>query len=198
VPLLPCAGNDVYSGQVTFSNDAFRFFTVEGDWGSGTNYPTYESNGYTIDSNFINANDGDSNFYFNGTPGTYTLTVDNVNKTITLGAGQGPNCDYDQLWLVGAGVPDAGWGWGTPVALSCTGNGVYSGQVTFSNDAFRFFTVEGDWGSGINYPTYQGNGYTIDSNFINANDGDSNFYFNGTPGTYTLTVDDVNKTISLQ
>ena len=28
--------------------------------------------------------DGDSNFSFDGTPGTYTLTVDTVNLTITL------------------------------------------------------------------------------------------------------------------
>ncbi|TVZ57907.1 SusE-like outer membrane protein [Flavobacteriaceae bacterium MAR_2010_105] len=194
---LTCSGNGTYSGNVTFSNEAFRFFTEEGNWGSGINYPTYEGNGYTIDSDFINAMDGDSNFYFNGTPGTYYLTVDDINKTITLGPEQ-LACDYDQLWLVGAGVPAAGWGWGSPVALPCIGNGIYSGQVTFANEAFRFFTEEGNWGSGINYPTYQGNGYTIDSNFINANDGDNNFYFNGTPGTYTLTVNDVNKTITLQ
>ena len=194
---LSCTGNGKYSGNVAFNNEAFRFFSVRDDWGSGTNYPTYESNGYTIDSDLINANDGDSNFFFNGTPGVYFLTVDDINKTITLEP-EMLTCDHEQLWLVGAGITDAGWGWDTPVALSCTGNGVYSGQVALNNEAFRFFTVEGDWGTGINYPTYEGNGYTIDSDLINANDGDSNFFFNGTPGTYTLTVDDVNKTITVE
>src|SRR5690606_18400430 len=32
-----------------------------------------------------------------------------------------PVCEFDQLWAVGAGVPDAGWGWATPVRLPCTG-----------------------------------------------------------------------------
>ena len=111
----------------------------------------------------------------------------------------GVNCEYDQLWLVGAGVPDAGWGWASPVSLPCTGNGVYSGDVTFANDAFRFFTDASlEWDSpSFNYPYYENEGYSIDANFQNANDGDSNFSFTGSPGTYTLTVDTVNKTITI-
>ncbi|MCK8479361.1 SusE domain-containing protein [Psychroserpens algicola] len=194
---LPCTGNGTYSGNVALTNDAFRFFSVNNDWGTGTNYPTYEGNGYTIDSNFNNAMDGDSNFFFNGTPGTYFLTVDDINKTITLGPEQ-LQCDFEQLWLVGAGVVDAGWSWDTPVALPCTGAGVYSGSVALTNDAFRFFTVNNDWGTGINYPTYEADGYTIDSDLINAMDGDSNFFFNGTPGTYTVTVDTGNLTITVE
>ncbi|WP_411767306.1 SusE domain-containing protein [Winogradskyella sp. A3E31] len=194
---LPCTGNGTYSGNVEFTNDAFRFFTVNSDWGTGINYPTYEGNGYTIDSDFTNAMDGDSNFFFNGTPGVYFLTVDDINKTITLEPEQ-LQCEFEQLWLVGAGIVGTGWSWDTPTALPCTGAGIYSGQVEFTNDAFRFFTVNSDWGTGINYPTYENDGYTIDSNFENANDGDSNFYFNGTPGTYTLTLNTVAKTITLE
>ena len=194
---LPCTGNGTYSGNVALTNDAFRFFTVNGDWGTGTNYPTYEANGYTIDPDFINAMDGDSNFFFNGTPGTYFITVDDINKTITIEPEQ-LLCDLEQLWLVGAGIVDAGWSWDTPVALPCTGAGVYSGQVAFTNDAFRFFQVNGDWGSGTNYPTYVSDGYTIDPDFNDAMDGDNNFFFNGTPGTYTLTVDTVNLTITVE
>lgn len=194
---LPCTGNGTYSGNVALTNDAFRFFSVNSDWGTGTNYPTYDGNGYAIDSNFNDAMDGDNNFFFNGTPGTYFLTVDDINKTITLGPEQ-LQCDFEQLWLVGAGVVDAGWSWDTPVALPCTGAGVYSGSVALTNDAFRFFTVNSDWATGINYPTYEGDGYTIDSDLINAMDGDSNFFFNGTPGTYTVTVDTGNLTITVE
>ena len=193
---LPCTGNGTYSGNVALTNDAFRFFTVNGDWGTGTNYPTYAGNGYAIDAEFNDAMDGDNNFFFNGTPGTYFITVDDINKTITIGPEQ-LLCDLEQLWLVGAGVVDAGWSWDSPVALPCTGAGVYSGQVALTNDAFRFFSVNGDWGTGTNYPTYISDGYTIDPEFNDAMDGDNNFFFNGTPGTYTITVDTGNLTITV-
>lgn len=194
---LPCTGNGTYSGNVAITNDAFRFFSVNSEWGTGINYPTYEGNGYTIDSNFSNAMDDDSNFLFDGTPGTYFLTVDDINKTITLGPEQ-LQCEFEQLWLVGAGVVDAGWSWDSPVALPCTGAGIYSGPVALTNDAFRFFTVNSEWGTGINYPTFEGDGYTIDSDLSNAMDDDSNFLFDGTPGTYTVTVNTVNLTITVE
>lgn len=204
---LPCSGDGIYSGNVRFQSttDAnnFRFFTAESDWGSGQNYPYYLDAGYTIDANFIDAEDGDNNFAFTGADGVYLLTVNTVDMVITLStpiASEG--CDNPQLFLVGAGVPDAGWGWDNLVTISCLGDGVYGGPVTFQSttDAnnFRFFTVESDWGSGLNYPYYEGEGYTIDANFENAGDGDNNFAFVGTDGTYYLTIDTVNLTISLQ
>ncbi|PQJ78730.1 hypothetical protein BTO18_05820 [Polaribacter porphyrae] len=193
---ISCTGTGVYQGNINLTNDAFRFFTTKDDWGSGRNHPFYANDGYTIDSDLEDALDGDNNFKFTGTPGEYGLTIDTVNKTIELGP-KISLCDLDQLWLVGAGVPDAGWGWATPVSLPCTGAGVYSGQVTFANDAFRFFTEKDNWSSGLNHPHYVGEGYTIDANFEDALDGDNNFRFIGTPGTFTLTVDTVNKTITL-
>ncbi|UAM99156.1 SusE domain-containing protein [Polaribacter litorisediminis] len=197
---ISCTGTGVYQGNINLTNDAFRFFSDRAlEWGSPSfNYPYYADAGYTIDANFENAADGDQNFRFVGTPGTYFLSIDDINKTITLGPEQSL-CEFDQLWLVGGGVPDAGWGWDSPVALPCTGAGVYSGDVTFANDAFRFFTDRTlEWGSpSYNYPYYEGEGYTIDANFQNAADGDQNFSFVGTPGTYTLTIDTVNKTITL-
>ncbi len=203
---LPCTGNGVYSGNVNLQNNGgadnnFRFFTdATLEWASPSfNYPHYVSEGYTIDSDFVDAMDGDNNFAFVGTTGEYFLTVDTINLTITLGPSQ-TTCEFDQLWLVGAGVPDAGWGWDTPVEFPCTGAGVYSGSVTFANDSFRFFTDSSlEWASpSFNFPYFEGEGYTIDANFENANDGDSNFRFVGTPGTYILTMDTVNKTITLQ
>lgn len=186
-----------YSGNIKLQNDSFRFFTVKDDWGSGQNFPWYTDRGFTIDSNFENANDGDLNFRFIGTPGEYFIEIDMAAETITLGPPVvGPNCNFDQLWLVGAATP-GGWDWTNPSKIVCTGTGLYEGNVTLTNEAFRFFTVRDDWGSGRNYPYYEGEGYTIDSNFVNANDGDQNFSFVGTPGEYGLTVDTVNKTITL-
>ena len=202
-----CTGNGVYSGNVELTNEGdanFRFFTVNTDWGSGRNYPYYADAGYTIDANFENAADGDSNFKFIGASGLYSLEIDDINKTITLGEPQASGtCEVDVLYGVGAGLPTAGWDWATPVELYCSSDGVWSGNVTLQNNGgadnnFRFFTVNTDWGSGRNYPYYADEGYTIDSNLVNAMDGDSNFAFVGTSGTYFLTIDTVNKVITLE
>jgi hypothetical protein len=205
--VFTCTGNGVYSGNVELSNEGdanFRFFTVNTDWASGRNYPYYADAGYTIDANFENAADGDSNFRFIGTSGLYNLVIDDVNKTITLGDPVASGtCEVDVLYGVGAGLPSAGWDWATPVELYCSSDGVWSGNVTLQNNGgadnnFRFFTVNTDWASGRNYPYYADEGYTIDANLVNAMDGDSNFAFIGTSGTYFLTIDTVNKVISLE
>ncbi len=201
---LPCTGDGVFSGNVNFTNEGdanFRFFTVNGDWSSGRNYPWFVNEGYTIDSNFEDALDGDNNFRFVGDSGLYFLEVDANEKTIILSPPQATgDCEIEQYWLVGAGVPDAGWSWDSPVQVLCTGDGIFSGSVNFSNEGeanFRFFTINGDWSSGRNYPWFVNEGYNIDPNFEDALDGDNNFKFVGASGNYILTVDETNKVIIL-
>jgi starch-binding outer membrane protein SusE/F len=205
--VINCSGNGVYTGNVAFTNNVdgdgnFRFFTTATDWGSGTNYPGFIDQGYTIDARFEDAQDGDNNFLFTGASGLYFLTIDDINKTITLDDPTPTGtCDLDQLWAVGAGLPDAGWSWDTPIQLMCEGNGVYQGWVNLSpeNDGnFRFFTTATDWGSGTNYPGFIDQGYTIDALFQDAQDGDNNFQFIGTAGQYFLKIDTLNKTITLE
>lgn len=211
-----CLGDGIYGANVNLQNlggangdeaqNNFRFFTVEGDWGSGQNYQFYADAGYTIDANLVNAMDGDSNFAFTGTTGFYYLEINTSDMTITLDSPQPTgDCEFERLYGVGAGLPSAGWGWTTPVQVICSGDGVYSVSVELQNlggaepnNNFRFFTVDGDWNSGRNYPWYADAGYTIDANLVNAMDGDSNFAFIGTTGTYTLTIDDNNLTITLE
>lgn len=209
--VFACTGTGIYSGNVEFMNGGaldnsnFRFFTEATNWGSGQNYPFFADAGYTIDSNLVNAMDGDSNFAFIGTSGLYSLEIDTVNKTITLGdAEAGGACEVDILYGVGAGLPTAGWDWATPVELMCSADGVWSGNVAFQNSGaldgsnFRFFTEATNWDSGRNYPFYADAGYTIDSDLVNAGDGDSNFAFVGTTGTYFLTINTVTKVITLE
>ncbi|MFK2818644.1 SusE domain-containing protein [Flavobacteriaceae sp. LMIT009] len=209
-PTFVCSGDGVYQANVHLTaysgNDDgnFRFFTALSDWNSGRNYPYYADAGYTIDANFENAGDGDNNFRFIGTTGTYLLTIDDVNKTITLDdpAAIG-SCEFDLLYTVGAAITQTGWDWGNPGKFYCDGNGVYSTYIeltayTGNDDGnFRFFTADSDWNSGRNFPYYFDAGYTIDANFEDAGDGDNNFRFIGTDGFYILSVDDINKTITL-
>ena len=103
---------------------------------------------------------GDIAFRVRATVGTNAdvETMSNVAMlTLMLpeASGGGPVCDLDQIWLVGAGVPDAGWGWTSPVRLGCNGDNIYSGNVKIQNNGgadknFRRLTSEGEWASELN------------------------------------------------
>lgn len=203
--VLECTGDNVYTTNVLLDSDGdanFRFFTENGNWDTGINYPTFVDEGFTIDERFEDAEDGDNNFLFTGPTGIYFITVDYNEMTITLSEQQpeGDCGELDSYWLVGAGVPDAGWGWASPVAVPCAGEGVYKAYVNFDSDGdgnFRFFTENGNWDTGLNYPYFIDEGYTIDPMFEDAGDGDNNFLFTGPTGEYLLTVDSENMTITL-
>ena len=204
---IPCTGTNVYSGYIALRNIAgdsnnFRFFTEKDSWDSGENYPSFIADGYTIDENFAEKDDGDKNFAFVGSSATYHIEINAVAKTITLSQEGSDGCDFANLYAVGAGVPDAGWGWTTPINLPCQGNGIYSSVMNLNNNAgadnnFRFFTEKDNWDSGVSYPSYIADGYTIDTQFEDAQDGDNNFAFIGTTGLFRVDIDTVNKTITV-
>lgn len=182
--------NNVYTARLTLANETFRFFEEEGNWDSGLNFLHFNDEGYTIDANFEDANDGDRNFRFIGTPGIYEMVVDANAKTITLTAST-------PIYLVGAGV--GGWSFASAPVMVEGPPYVYSATATFSNDLFRMFTgAPDDWNSSLNYPYYEDEGYTIDERFEGQAEPDYNFRFIGTPGEYTLTIDNKQKIISLQ
>ncbi|UOB18640.1 SusE domain-containing protein [Abyssalbus ytuae] len=185
--------NDVLQGKFAFTEGNFRFFEENGDWGSGLGYNYYSDLGYTIDAGFVSAGDGDDNFTFVGTPGVYTLTIDNINKEITL--------TTNSLWAVGYAVP-GGFTFDetNTVELIEISPDVWQASIALTNDIFRFFSIFNDWDSGLNYPYFADKGYTIDPDFQVQSDGgaDANFEFIGTPDTYTLTIDANNLTITLE
>lgn len=182
---------DVLTIRLNLANNNFRFFETDGDWASGLGYYYFADAGYEIDTNFEAADDADDNFYFAGTPGLYELVIDQNNLTITLSA-------TGSYYLVGDGT-QAGWAWDNRVVLEQNSPYIYSGSVDLNPDgAFRVFSEDGNWDSGLNFPYYEGEGYTIDERFINAEDGDSNFKFTGTAGTFTMIVNEVEKTITLE
>lgn len=196
--------NNVLSMRVGLINDAFRFFTQNGNWGSGRNYPYYANLGYKIVSVLENANDGDSNFKFVGTPGTYRVKIDENTKTIgvarsTVTSGIEPTA----YWLVGAATP-GGWSWagGNETELPVVSNNTYEVPVRLvNNETFRVWLANdgGDsWGSpNRNFPSFSADGYTIDSELINANDGDSNFRYVGPTGVRLFKINTTTKVISV-
>lgn len=189
--------NDILQIKARFTNDKFRLFTEFGVWDTSYGFNYYTDEGYTIDallvdSNVYDAGDGDDNFWFDGDAGIYTLVIDNVNKTIVL-------TPSGSLWAVGGAVP-GGWAFNDDtVELVESTPDVWSASITLSNEIFRFFQTFNVWDTNNNYNYYDEEGFTIDSNLeLNADDNDANFRFVGAPGTYTLTINAVDKTITLE
>ncbi len=199
-PLTFVCDNNVLNSTTTLANGTFRFFTQNGNYGSGRNYPYYTGLGYKITSNLVNALDGDSNFSFTGNPGPHRIKIDENKKTISAIQGTtGANSN----WLVGAATP-GGWSWAgnNETELGLVKNGIYEVLVTLNNnEAFRVFLGNngGDsWGLGDrNYPWYVTNGYTIDSELANALDGDSNFRYNGPTAVRIFRINSLTKVISV-
>ena len=178
---------DVLELKVRLGSGFMNFFTTPGDWSSALDYSYFENEGYTIDANFENT--GDS-FKFIGTPGIYTITIDKNTKTITLE-------ESGSLWAVGGAVP-GGWGFNADT-IEFVENmpNIWSASIILSNDIFRIFKTFGTWDTNTNMTYYEDEGFTIDSNFVNDGTGDGNFNFVGSPGTYTITINAIDKTITL-
>jgi len=196
--------NNVLTMKVGLINDTFRFFTENGNWGSGRNFPYYAGQGYKIVSVLEDALDGDNNFRFTGSPDTYRVKIDENNKTIgvaksTVSSGIEPTA----YWLVGAATP-GGWSWtgNNETELPVVSNGIYEVPVNLvNNESFRVWLANdgGDsWGSpNRNFPSFLGDGYTIDSELINALDGDSNFRYVGPTGIRLFKINTSTKVISV-
>jgi hypothetical protein len=109
-------------------------------------------------------------------------------------------------WLVGGATP-GGWTWDgdaeTEFPLIVGRTDAYQVAVVLkNNETFREFlgnnyTSNDNWGSSHNYTFFASNGYTIDSELIDALDGDHNFKYTGPTSERVLTFDYAAKTITL-
>ncbi|MFA9192371.1 SusE domain-containing protein [Flavobacterium sp. FZUC8N2.13] len=183
--------DNVLQVKARFTAGNFRFYQESGNWSSDLKFAHFKNEGYTIDANLVDALDGE-NFKFVGTPGIYTITIDNTKKTIVL-------TPSTNLWAVGGAVP-GGWDFNavsTIQFVEATPN-IWSASITLSNDVFRFFHVFNTWDTKNNFAFYEDAGFEIDSKLVNDGTGDANFKFTGTPGTYKLTINGINKTITLE
>jgi hypothetical protein len=177
---------------------AFRFFS-DPDWNAAKQWNWTYFDGGTVDANFENAADNDSNIRFTGSTGFYRITVDFATKTISLESIEKP-----RRLLVGSAMPD-GWDIGNPTEMTFISDGVFEVTTQFANNnptaedpenTFRVFW-KNDWGAGWNYPYYLNEGYTISDLFEDALDGDNNFRFIGPTGTYTFALNEWEKTITM-
>lgn len=185
----------IWIASIELNAGIFRFFQEFGTWDTNNNYAYYAGEGFDIDANFENDGSGDENFRFIGTPGAYTLTINANSKRITLEE----FVALPSLWAVGDAVP-GGWGFNddTIEFLQMTDN-VWSAEIALTNGGiFRFFQEFGTWDTNNNYAFYADEGFTIDANFSEQDAADKNFLFTGATGTYTLTINGNDKTITLE
>ena len=190
--------NGVLTMTAAFANgpsDTFRFFTTNGDYGSGRNYLYYSGLNYKIVSSLVNSNDGDKNFRNVGPAGTYRLKIDSNQKFITIAQGA---TSANSNWLVGAATP-GGWSWAgnNETELGIVDTGIYECALKMNtNSTFRVFLGNngGDsWGLGDrNFPWYVSNGYTIDTELTNSNDGDQNFLYTAAAGAGAVRLFKIN------
>lgn len=168
-------------------NGKFRFFASP-DWGADQ-FRWSSFAGGTVDTELADGADGDSNFLFTAASGIYTMVVSINDKTISVESSLEPT-----LYIIGE---DQGWNLANAFQLTWLGGGKYEGSTTFTNNAtFRLFDKP-DWPNGFgNYPHFGDEG-EVNPILENANDGDQNFRFVGTTGTFTMSVDLYNLTVDM-
>ncbi len=169
-------------------NGKFRFFSNP-DWGADQ-FRFSSFSGGTIDTELADGADGDSNFLFTAASGIYKMIVSINDKTISVESTTEPT-----LYIIGE---DQGWNLANAFKLTWLGGGKYEGTTNFTNNAtFRLFD-KADWPNGFgNYPHFGDDG-EVSALFENANDGDQNFRFVGTTGSYTMTVDLYNLKVGME
>jgi hypothetical protein len=191
---------DTYRATTTFSVERFRFL-AQMDWGDGYNFPYFETLPEDLLENALqdDREDGDENLWFKGEPGEYVVTVNLATKTLTMtpAPSDGTVDDGSRIYIVGAGVPDAGWDPTAAIEMINIAPNVYRATATFANDRFRFLG-QLDWNPvAYNWPFFTGyvSGMLESALQPDREDGDGNIWFKGTPGSYVITVDLDKKTI---
>ncbi len=187
-PTFTDLGGGTFEATADFTNGAtFRFFEELDNWSDAYNFDYFTE----VDSDLGAVGDADGNFSFNGATGTYTITVSFSNKSVIVE----PYSAYPAaLYLVG---DDQSWTFGNSPTFTDMGNGVFEAtDVTFTNGAtFRFFEEVDNWSDSFGASYFTGG---LDELLSAVNDNDDNMSFDGTDGTYKVTVDLANKTLSLE
>lgn len=138
-PITLSNTNGVYGARVEFTNGAFRFFAEPSESNISYNFNYFESRGYTIDPLLENAGDTEMNFKFIGTEGPWDISLNTVEKSITLIEVVAP----DNLYLIGSLT---GWDPATAWPFHNNGDNTFSLSVVLADDdQFKFLPTNTTW-----------------------------------------------------
>ncbi len=203
-PLEIAGENGVYTVEgVEFTNIEFKISTSKGDWDD------FNAGAYDATSNPIAIGEavalkkGDQNIKISAT-GTYDVTIDLENLTITLTA----KIEYPEVIYAIGDIDGLGWSTNEGVALAHTENGVYEGEfvVDDSNNGFGYFqfatTLGANWdavNAGTRYGATENNQEVVANVIYNM----TNNWGSGTQswqceaGSCKVRVDIVNNTMQI-
>ena len=204
-PLEIAGEYGVYTMEgVEFTNTEFKISTSKGDWNA------FNTNCYDVVNNPIAIGEpatlkkGDQNIKIGATTGTYDVTIDLENMTITL---QGV-IEYPEVIYAIGNVNGYSWSTSEGVALAHVGDGVYEGEFEIDNadNGFGYFqfatTLGADWdavNAGTRYGAEEVNllveangSYTMTDNW-----GGGTQSWKSAAGTCTVRVDVVNNKLNI-
>lgn len=187
---LAYLGGSKYEGTAVFQKDGYFRLFEKADWGATQYGGSYFADG-SVPETFTAAGDGDDNFIFTGETAEYLVTVDMDNLIITTEVAAAYPA---ALYLVG---DDQSWSFANSPTFTDVGGGTFEATADFTNGAtFRFFEEVDNWSDAYGYDFFAEG--AIDEDLGAAGDADANFVFNGTDGTYTITVSFSDKTITVE
>lgn len=193
---------DTFTGKYTFTNDLsyFAFTTVQGSW-DDVNANRWGTTAQVTTEAAATLTKGGDGTCATIAKGTYTITVDWAAQTVTAVVAQpdGPTAAPDHLYTMG-NIEGVDWEPTKMVELTKSGD-KFSATLTFVGEGtswFAFFTVgDNDWEK-LNANRYGTSALITTEAAATLIKGGDGTCATIAPGTYTITVDWANSSVSAE
>jgi hypothetical protein len=184
------------SGKFTWTGNLapgeFKFITTLGQF-----LPSYNM-GATSDSLFYRTSDSQPDDKFTiASAGTYTVTVDLLNLTISVATAATP--PYTQLWIVGDATPN-GWDINNPNQMRVDSSNLwmFSYNEVLNAGEFKIPVATGNWGTDYYMPPVNHPALTSTSvQFVPGGSPDNKWQITN-PGPYKISLNTQNNSISIK
>jgi hypothetical protein len=184
------------SGKFTWkgnlSTGEFKFITTLGQF-----LPSYNMGANNTALVYRTDNAQPDNKFSITTAGSYTITVDLLNLTISIAAGNDP--PYTQLWIVGDATPN-GWNINDPSKMRVDSSNpwVFSYNEVLNAGEFKIPVATGNWGTDFYMPLTNHPPITTTTVQLVPGGSPDNKWQITSPGPYKIRLDLQNNTIGIK